>query len=79
MIEQLAIVVCGTISVFASQDHRTKVRRWACVFGLCAAPFWLFATWRAGQWGMFVLSLFYASGWLLGVWNFWIRGELPCD
>lgn len=66
------IVVCGVISVFASQDARHSVRRWACVFGLIAQPFWFFATWRAEQWGMLTLALFYSAGWMFGIWNFWI-------
>lgn len=73
MLEQVVIVVCGVISVFTSQDRRASIQRWACIFGLCAAPFWVCATWRAEQWGMLVLALFYAAGWVFGVWNYWIR------
>jgi hypothetical protein len=46
-------------------------RRWGFVIGLCGQPFWLWVTFRAGQWGMFLLSLWYAYAWAQGVRNWW--------
>lgn len=73
MIDQVAIGVCGVTSVFLSQAKLRHVQRWACIFGLCAQPFWFYATWTAGQWGIFGLSFIYTFGWMRGVYNFWIR------
>lgn len=73
MIEQIVIVVCGVLSVFLSQARSVRSRRWACVFGLVAQPFWMVATWQAAQWGIFALSFVYAAGWLRGFWNHWVR------
>lgn len=73
MIEQTIIVACGIASVWLSQDTRHAWRRWACIIGLTAQPFWLFATWKAEQWGIFALTFVYAAGWCRGIWNFWIR------
>lgn len=73
MIEQLVIAVCGMSSVWLSQDRRRSWQRFACLFGIVAQPFWMYATWHASQWGIFALSFVYAAGWARGVWNFWLR------
>ena len=73
MIDQAVIAICGIASVWLSQDQRRSWQRWACIFGICAQPFWLYATWSAGQWGIFALTFIYAAGWLRGVRNFWLR------
>jgi hypothetical protein len=73
MIEQIAIALCGITSIYLSQDSRASWRRYACIFGICAQPFWLYATWRAGQWGMFALTIAYTIGWMRGIRNFWWR------
>ena len=72
MIEQLVIAVFGVTAVFLSQDGRASRRLWAPVFGLLSQPFWFYATWRAEQWGVFVLSLLYAAAWARGFWIQWI-------
>lgn len=45
--------------------------RWGVLLGLASQPFWVWATWRRRQWGMFVLSLAYLLVWGRGVWRFW--------
>lgn len=71
MIEQIGIMVCGLTAVFLSQDSREDWRKWACIFGLCGQPFWFYATWKAGQWGIFGLSFLYAYSWFRGVRTYW--------
>jgi hypothetical protein len=73
VIEQLIIGVCGIASVWLVNDPREHWRRWACVIGLAAQPFLMFATFKAAQWGIFALSFVYAIGWLRGVRHYWIR------
>jgi len=73
MIEQCVIAICGLTWVFMSQDPRPGVRRWACVFGLFAQPFWMYATFIAGQWGIFALSFVYTVGWTRGIKTYWIK------
>ncbi|CAB4223404.1 hypothetical protein UFOVP1670_41 [uncultured Caudovirales phage] len=73
MIDQVAIGVCGITSVWLSQDRRPGVRRWACIFGIMAQPFWVYATLQAEQWGILILTLVYTVGWARGIWNHWIR------
>lgn len=38
-------------------------------------PFWLYATWKAEQSGMFVLSGIYAVAWMRGAWVSWIKPD----
>lgn len=69
--EQIGIAVCGVTAVFLSQDSRESWRRWACIFGLIAQPFWFYTTYIHGQWAIFALSFFYTYSWCRGVHTYW--------
>ena len=43
--------------------------RWGFVIGLATQPFWFYTSFRHRQWGIFVASIFYASGWAMGVYR----------
>jgi hypothetical protein len=73
VLEQIAIMLCGVSAVFLSQDHRQDWRKWACIFGLIGQPFWFYATWKAGQYGIFAISFLYTYSWARGFYNNWIR------
>jgi hypothetical protein len=73
MLDQIVIAVCGMSSVWLSQSPVYRSRRWACVIGLVAQPFWMHATFIAEQWGIFALSFVYAAGWMRGINNYWIN------
>jgi nicotinamide riboside transporter PnuC len=72
MIEQFAIAGTGVVAIWLSQDARPAWRRWACVFGLCGQPFWFYAAWTAGQYGIFALCVFYTLSWARGVKTHWL-------
>lgn len=72
MIDQIAIGVCGVASVWLSQDERLSRRRFACIFGLLAQPFWFIATWKAQQYGIFALCALYTFSWLRGFFVHWV-------
>lgn len=72
LIAQIVIAICGLSSVYLSQDARPAWRRWACIFGLCAQPAWLYATVAAEQWGIVCLVFVYTWGWYRGFRNFWL-------
>ena len=72
LIEQGAISLCGTLAVFLSQDHRDRWRRWACIFGLAAQPFWFDMAWRAHQYGLLALCFVYAASWARGFTAHWL-------
>ena len=72
VIEQALIGLCGALAVFLSQDSRARWRRWACIFGLAAQPFWFDMAWRAHQYGVLALSLVYAASWGRGLAVNWL-------
>lgn len=74
-IEQVGIALFGVAAIRLSQDARERVRRWACICGLCAQPFWFYATWRAEQWGIFALCFLYSWAWLKGVRTYWWKAK----
>ncbi len=73
MIDQLAIACTGAAAVWCSQDHRERVRRWACILGMIGQPFWFYAAWTAEQWGILATCFLYTYGWWRGVRTHWLR------
>lgn len=73
MIDQVAIVLFGVTAVGLSQAKSQRRRRWACIFGLIAQPFWFWSAWHTQQWGVFLVCFLYAAMWLLGLWNSWVQ------
>ena len=73
MVEQIGIALCGVSAVFLSQDARESWRRWACIFGLVGQPFWFYATYRAEQWGIFLLCFVYTYSWGRGLRTYWFK------
>lgn len=73
MMEQLAIALFGVTAVFLSQSHDAGRRRFACLFGLIGQPFWFYAAWKSGQWGIFALCFLYTWAWAKGFWLHWVR------
>lgn len=71
-IDQIAIAILGTAAVWLSQSRSESARRRACIFGLLGQPFWFYASWTSGQWGVFAVSILYALAWLRGIWVHWI-------
>lgn len=53
---QLPLAVFSLLAVsFLSLSK--KRQHWGPRFGLAGQPFWLVATWVAGQWGMFLMAI----------------------
>lgn len=75
VIAQLGIVTFGASAIFLISFKDTRLRRWGYISGLLSQPFWLWATWDAGQWGIFALTVFYTYSWAQGIWNHWVRPE----
>lgn len=62
----LLVLSAGAITLLALP---APYQRWGYVVGLASQPLWLVATWRARQWGMFALALWYVGAWSVGISN----------
>jgi hypothetical protein len=71
MIDQIGIALLGVTAIWLSQGEKGK--KYACIFGLLAQPFWFYATWKAEQWGIFGLTFLYTLAWARGVYTNWIK------
>lgn len=68
---QAAIVILGGAAIWLVGRRNPRLRRWGYVVGLISQPFWLWATFTADQFGMYLLSLFYCWAWADGIYNHW--------
>ena len=75
--DQIGIILSGVIAVWLTQDKRTSWRRWACIFGVLAQPFWFYAAWKAEQWGIFAMCTLYSYAWVRGLWTHWLSRHFP--
>lgn len=73
--EQFAIALTGVAAIWLSQDKRESWRRYSCVLGLIGQPFWFYSSWKAQQWGIFLLSIFYTWAWIRGLRMYWLRSR----
>mgnify|MGYP000052997888 CR=1 FL=1 len=73
MDEQVGIVLFGATAIWLSQSPNETTRRWGPVFGMASQPFWLYATWTAGQWGIFAMAIVYTIAWARGVRTYWFK------
>lgn len=77
MIDQIGIALTGVIAIFLTQSKHEWLRRYACLFGIAGQPFWIYAAWTAGQWGILMLTMLYTFAWAKGVWTHWLRRPPP--
>lgn len=66
---QAAILILSAAAMWLVSG-RSQHARFGWALGLASQPFWLYATFEAGQWGMFALAVFYSFAWANGLWNY---------
>lgn len=71
-LDQIMIGVLGVTAIWLSQHEKEDLRKYACLLGLGAQPFWFYSAWTAGQWGIFILCFFYAYAWFKGFRVHWL-------
>jgi len=71
-VDQLGITFSGVMAVWLTQHKRANWRRWACIFGMLAQPFWFYSAWKAQQWGIFAMCTLYSYAWARGLWTYWL-------
>lgn len=67
---QVMLVLLAVPGLYLVGDQDAQLRWWGYALSLAAQPFWLAATWRARQWGMFGMALVYSVLWARGVFGF---------
>lgn len=75
MIDQIAIAVFGASACWLSQDAKFERRKFACLFGIAAQPFWYYAAYKAQQWGIFLVCIPYTMAWIKGVYVHWVMPQ----
>ena len=70
---QILITVFSLTAAVLSQSSLAERRRYACIAGLLAQPWWIYETWRAGQWGMLGLTMVYLGIWFVSFVRQWIK------
>ena len=70
---QAGIVGCSGLAAWLVNAPGRHSRGVAALVGLAGQPLWFWTAWQAGQWGVLVLSGWYALSWGRGLWH-WCRG-----
>lgn len=70
-ISQIWIILFGCAAVWLV-GRREAWRRWGYILGLCSQPAWIYTAWQHKQWGILILSLWYAYAWSQGIYNYWV-------
>lgn len=68
---QAGLLITSAIAIYLTQQGDQELAAYASIFGLVGQPFWFYTSYKAKQWGVFVLSFFYAYSWGLGFYNYW--------
>lgn len=66
---QIPLAVFSLIATWCFTSKDARVKKWGPLFGLAAQPFWFYAAYVAGQWGMVLLSVVYTSLYVNGIRN----------
>lgn len=70
ILTQILIASFGITSCYLTATNRPN---WACIWGLCAEPAWMYHAITSKAWGVFILAIIYAILWGYGVYRYWIK------
>ena len=65
---QLLIFGFSAVSIWCFAG--VKYKRLGFIIGLCGQPFWFFTSFQAGQWGVFLLSIWFTINHIRGLYNY---------
>ncbi len=68
-LEQAIILICSGVSIFLFASRNRKHRFIGFIIAVCGQPFWWHTSWAHGQWGIFILSIWFTLNHLRGIWN----------
>ena len=61
----ILIFSCSSIFLFSTKKHF----KYGFILGLCGQPFWIYTAWTAGQWGVFLVSIWFTVSHIRGITN----------
>ena len=70
MTQALLLLLSGA-AVWLVTSRERKLRLLGCACGLLGQPLWVWSAWRADQWGILALSLWYTWAWARGLVKEW--------
>lgn len=70
--DQIAVALLYAVAAWLSQSAHEPVRRYACIAGLMAQPFWCYGAWQARHWGLLALAVVFTCAWMRGLWLHWL-------
>jgi hypothetical protein len=65
-IDQIAILIFSCSSIWALSSKRYFL---GFILGLCGQPFWIYSSLTAGQYGIFLVSLWFTGNHIKGIIN----------
>lgn len=65
-LSQTMILLCSCTSIWLLAGRH---KRLGFMVGLMGQPFWLITSYSAGQWGVFITSLWFTMNHVRGIWN----------
>jgi len=68
---QLAIIVCSCSAIWLIGHERAGRRRCGYLIGLAGQPFWIYASFAAGNWGILLVSIWFTVAYGYGLKNHW--------
>ena len=71
---QIIILIGGTLAIFLLAQ-KNKWMRYGYIIGLVQEIFWFYSTYIHKQWGTFILCFVYTGCFLLGIYNYWVKGD----
>lgn len=74
MITQLLICIFGLSSIFLI-NLKNKFSKYGPILGIISQPLWFYESYKAKQWGIFILTIGYTISWIIGIYKYWINGK----
>jgi hypothetical protein len=69
----ILIVIVGPSASIMSQSKQFRLRKFAPMVAIWGQPAWIYLAWTSNNMGMFAVCFLYTYGWLLGIYNYWIK------
>jgi hypothetical protein len=67
---QIGIIVFSCLSIFLL-SRKDKWMPYGFIIGLVGQPLWLYSSIYSGQWGVFIVTLWFSWRYLVGITNYW--------